>query len=152
MGVRTFEAAAFLRDRKTDTVAVKKLFAGSIEENLNINKIISAAKFYKNYCIAVAGVEAPDMRLICSKAADELLNIENVDASFVVFVNRSSVNISARSFGKINVQLIMEALGGGGHQSMAACQLGEISTDEAVEKLKGAINAYMEKKQGGQNP
>lgn len=154
VGVRTFEAAAFLRDRKTDTVAVKKLFAGSIEENLNINKIISAAKFYKNYCIAVAGVEAPDMRLICSKAADELLNIENVDASFVVFVNRSSVNISARSFGKINVQLIMEALGGGGHQSMAACQLGEISTDEAVEKLKGAINAYMEKtqKQGGQNP
>ncbi len=153
VGVRTFEAAAFLRDRKTDTVAVKKLFAGSIEENLNISKIISSAKFYQNYCIAVAGFEAPDMRLICSKAADELLNIENVDASFVVFTSRSSVNISARSFGKVNVQLIMEQLGGGGHQSMAACQLGDVTTDEAVEKLKGAIGAYMEKiqKQGGQH-
>jgi c-di-AMP phosphodiesterase-like protein len=153
VGVRTFEAAAFLRDRKTDTVAVKKLFAGSIEENLNIGKIISSAKFYQNYCIAVAGFEAPDMRLICSKAADELLNIENVDASFVIFNNRSSVNISARSFGKVNVQLIMEQLGGGGHQSMAACQLGDVTTDEAVEKLKGAIGAYMEKiqKQGGQH-
>ena len=153
VGGRTFEAAAFLRDRKTDTVAVKKLFAGSIEDNLNISKIISSAKFYQNYCIAVAGFEAPDMRLICSKAADELLNIENVDASFVVFTSRSSVNISARSFGKVNVQLIMEQLGGGGHQSMAACQLGDVTTDEAVEKLKGAIGAYMEKiqKQGGQH-
>ena len=154
VGVRTFEAAAFLRDRKTDTVAVKKLFSGSIEENLNVNRIVSAATFYKNYCIAVAGIEAPDLRLICSKAADELLNIENVDASFVVYVNQSAVNISARSFGKINVQLIMEALGGGGHQSMAACQLADTTPEEAVEKLKEAISAYMEKvqKQGGQNP
>ena len=153
VGVRTFEAAAFLRDRKTDTVAVKKLFSGSIEENLNVNRIISGATFYKNYCIAVAGIEAPDLRLICSKAADELLNIENVDASFVVFSNQSAVNISARSFGKINVQLIMEALGGGGHQSMAACQMADATPEEAVEKLKEAINAYMEKvqKQGGQN-
>ena len=132
---------------------MKKLFSGSIEENLNVNRIISGATFYKNYCIAVAGIEAPDLRLICSKAADELLNIENVDASFVVFSNQSAVNISARSFGKINVQLIMEALGGGGHQSMAACQMADATPEEAVEKLKEAINAYMEKvqKQGGQN-
>ena len=152
VGVRTFEAAAFLRDRKTDTVAVKKLFAGSIEENLKISQIVAGAKFYKNYCIAVAGIESPDLRLICSKAADELLNIENVDASFVVFVNGSSVSISARSFGKINVQLIMESLGGGGHQSMAACQLADTVPEEAVERLREAISAYMEKtqKQGGQ--
>ena len=145
VGVRTFEAAAFLRDRKTDTVAVKKLFAGTIEENLNVSAIISGARFYKNYCIAVAEVRTQDMRLICSRAADELLNIENVDASFVVFDNQSTVNISARSFGKINVQLIMEALGGGGHQSMAACQLTGVTTEEAVEKLRDAINSYMEK-------
>ncbi|MBQ6117876.1 MAG: DHH family phosphoesterase, partial [Clostridia bacterium] len=141
VGVRTFEAAAFLRDRKTDTVAVKKLFAGSIEENVSVSKIMAAATFYKNYCIAVAPEEVPDMRLICSKAADELLNIENVDASFVVYENSGSVSISARSFGKINVQLIMEALGGGGHQSMAACQLADVSTGEAAEKLREAINA-----------
>ena len=153
VGVRTFEAAAFLRDRKTDTVAVKKLFAGSIEENVNVSKIVAAAKFYKNYCISVAPFEAPDLRLICSKAADELLNIENVDASFVIYNNSGVVNISARSFGKINVQLIMEALGGGGHQSMAACQLPDTAPEEAAEKLKEAINAYMEKthQQGGQN-
>ena len=154
VGVRTFEAAAFLRDRKTDTVAVKKLFAGTIEENLNVSRIMAGARFYKNYCIAVAGIEAPDMRLICSKAADELLHIENVDASFVVYASGPSVNISARSYGKINVQLIMEALGGGGHQSMAACQLADTAPEAAVEKLKEAISAYMEKtqKQGGQNP
>ena len=145
VGVRTFEAAAFLRDRKTDTVAVKKLFAGTIEENLNVSAIIAGARFYKNYCIAVAENQTQDMRLICSKAADELLNIENVDASFVVFNNQSTVNISARSFDKINVQLIMEALGGGGHQSMAACQLTDVTTEEAVEKLRDAINSYMEK-------
>ena len=82
-----------------------------------------------------------------------MLNIENVDASFVIYNNNGVVNISARSFGKINVQLIMEALGGGGHQSMAACQLPDTSPEEAAEKLKEAINAYMEKthQQGGQN-
>lgn len=145
VGVRTFEAAAFLRDRKTDTVAVKKLFAGTIEENVGVSRIMAAAKFYKNYCIAVAEEQLPEMRLLCSKAADELLNIENVDASFVVYENNGAVNISARSFGKVNVQLIMERLGGGGHQSMAACQLPGETAEKATEQLRAAINAYLEK-------
>ena len=145
VGVRTFEAAAFLRDRKTDTVAVKKLFSGTIEENVSISKIVAGAKFYKNYCVAVAQERFPEMRLLCSRAADELLNIENVDASFVVYENNGAVNISARSFGKINVQLIMEDLGGGGHQSMAACQLPGVTAAEATERLRAAINGYLDK-------
>ena len=145
VGVRTFEAAAFLQNRKADTVAVKKLFAGTIEENVSIGKIVAAAKFYKNYCIAVAEEHSPEMRLICSKAADELLNIENMDASFVIYENNGAVNISARSFGKVNVQLIMERLGGGGHQSMAACQLTDVTPAEATEKLRAAIGGYLEK-------
>ena len=145
VGVRTFEAAAFLRDRKTDTVAVRKLFSGSVEENINVSRIITAAKFYKNYCISVVDFDVPSLRLVASKAADELLDIENVDASFVISHNGGEVYISARSLGRINVQLIMERLGGGGHQSMAACQLKDTTVQDALQQLKESIKIYFEK-------
>ncbi|MBR3768576.1 MAG: DHH family phosphoesterase [Clostridia bacterium] len=143
VGVRTFEAAAYLKDCKMDTVTVKKLFAGTVEENVSVSKLISSAEFYDRYVISVADKDQTISRLIASKAADELLNIEGVDASFVVYVQDDVINVSARSFGVINVQLIMEAFGGGGHHSMAACQCSDISIDLFVQKLNDAVKAYI---------
>lgn len=142
VGVRTFEAAAYLKDCKSDTVKVKKFFSGSVEENIGVSKIISAAVFYDNFAIAVAPSNQKVTRLISSKAADELLNIEGVDASFVLSSYNGSVNISARSLGVVNVQLIMEQFGGGGHQSMAACQISDADINDIVEKLKSALSQY----------
>ncbi len=143
VGVRTFEAAAYLKDCKADTVAVKQFFMGTVEENIGVSRLISGASFYNGYAVAVADENAEASRLVTSKAADELLNISGVDASFVVSRNNNTVYISARSLGKINVQLIMEKFGGGGHQSMAACQLNDIDTATAVGKLKNAVDEYL---------
>ena len=142
VGVRTFEAAAYLKDCKADTVEVKQLFAGSVEDNINVSRLIAGAGFYDRFAIAVADDETVVTRLISSKAADELLNIAGVDASFVVSTANETVYISARSLGRINVQLIMEKFGGGGHQSMAACQIPGTDVEAAVSKLKDAVNEY----------
>lgn len=151
VGVRTFEAAAFLKDCKSDTVKVKKFFSGSVEENIGVSKIISAAEFYGNFAVAVAPSNQRVTRLISSKAADELLNIEGVDASFVLSSYNDTVNISARSLGLVNVQLIMEQFGGGGHQSMAACQVSGENVFSVVEKLKIILSRYNtnDRNQGG---
>ena len=139
-GVRTFEAAAFLRSRGADTVEVKRLFSNSIDTYKVKYKLVSEAEIF-NYCaIASADGNIPDIRIASAQAADELLGIENVKASFVMYKTGKTVNISARSLGDLNVQIIMEALGGGGHQTMAACQLEGVSMDEAREKLLSIIN------------
>lgn len=139
-GVRTFEAAAFLRSRGADTVEVKRLFSNSIDTYKVKYKLVSEAEIF-NYCaIASADSNIPDIRIASAQAADELLGIENVKASFVMYKTGKTVNISARSLGDLNVQIIMEALGGGGHQTMAACQLEGVSMDEAREKLLSIIN------------
>lgn len=145
VGVRTFEAAAFLREKKADTVVVRKLFAGTAEENINIGKIINTAKFYNNYVIARADFAHPQLRLLCSKAADSMLDIKDIDASFVLSEANGSVSCSARSLGKVGVHLIMEKFGGGGHQSMAACRMDNCTLDEAEQKLVSAIREYYEK-------
>ncbi|MBR5410775.1 MAG: DHH family phosphoesterase [Clostridia bacterium] len=144
VGVRTFDAASYLKSLKADTVAVRKLFAGSAEDNIQINNVVNGAKYFGRYAIAVADNNGPSARLICSKAADELLNIENVDASFVISSFGGAINISARSLGRVNVQLIMEKLGGGGHHSMAAVQLPDLTVEQAEEQLKEAIETYMD--------
>ena len=144
VGVRTFDAASYLKSNKADTVAVRKLFAGSAEDNIQINNVVNAAKYYDRYAIAVSTAGGPSARLICSKAADELLTIENVDASFVISAFNDSVNISARSLGRINVQLIMEKLGGGGHHSMAAAQIAGVTPKEAESRLQAAIEEYLD--------
>lgn len=144
VGVRTFEAAAYLKDRKADTVVVRKLFFGTVDENISVSKLISAASYYDRYAVAVAENENIS-RLISSKTADELLTITGVDASFVVSKCDDTVYISARSLGAINVQLIMEQFGGGGHQSMAACQRKNISIKDAVDELNDAVRKYIEK-------
>lgn len=140
-GVRTFQAAAYLRDCKADPVSVRKLFAGTAKENTEINELVSSAEMYGSCAVAVTEQTDGATRLICSKAADELLTISGVDASFVIYPLGEKVSISARSYGRINVQLIMEKLGGGGHLSMAAAQL-TCSIGEAKEKLLSAISEY----------
>ncbi len=141
-GVRTFESAAFLRNCGANTVAVKGFFQNNIDVYKLRAEIVSLSTVYGRMAISFTEDTSDFVRLASAQAADELLGIEKVDASFVLFVTGSTVNISARSYGKVNVQLIMEALGGGGHLSMAACQLENIDINSAVEKLKEAIDTY----------
>lgn len=147
-GVSTFEAAAYLKKIGADTISVKKLFDTSIESKMKRAEIISAATIYRSRCaVSVVEENYPGLRVICSQAADEMLYIKNVDASFTVYPIENGWSISARSLGKVNVQVIMENMGnkiddGGGHQSMAGAQLYDISLEEVVEKLHKAIDDY----------
>ena len=142
-GVRTFEASAFLRNRGADPVTVKKLFAGSMETYKLRAEIVSSAELYDDDCaIAINDTVNENTRLASAQAADEMLGISGVLGSFVVCRYGSEFNISARSLGSMNVQVIMEKLGGGGHRTMAACQLRVDSFEDAVEQLKNAIDEY----------
>lgn len=138
-GVRTFEAAAFLRKKGADTVETKQLFASSLEVHKQKYNIVSNAKVVGGCAVAVTDEQSRNIRLIAAQAADELLTVENVAASFVVFKTGELINVSARSFGKLNVQLVMELLGGGGHRNMAAAQLRDVSVAEVEKKLVEAI-------------
>ena len=143
-GVRTFEAAAYLKSRGADTVRVKKMFASTLESQKLRNEILSTSSNYRGCAIVSTDLRVPDVRIIASQAADELLNISDVDASFVLFETADCINISARSLGQINVQVVMERLGGGGHQTMAASQLANVSIEEALRQLRSAIDEYFE--------
>lgn len=143
-GVRTFEAAAFLKKMGADTVAVKLLFSNSIDSYRRKTQIVAAAKIHNRCAVAAADFRSDDIRLVAPQAADELLSISDVDASFVLYKTGSTVNISARSLGAVNVQVIMEKLGGGGHQTMAAAQLEGVSVEEAVKALFRAIDERTE--------
>ncbi len=134
-GVRTFEAAAYLRRIGADTVRVKGLFSGSIEAYRTRTQIVSSAELTGRYAIAIAPEGVADIRLAAPQAADELLSISHVEAAFVIYATGGAVSISARSLGAVNVQVIMEQLGGGGHQTMAATQITGITTEEARERL-----------------
>ncbi|MDR0917867.1 MAG: DHH family phosphoesterase [Oscillospiraceae bacterium] len=122
-GSRTFEAAAYLRKIGADTVEVKRLFSSSIESFRRRMQFVSKAEIHGKYAIAVISDTFDDIRLVAPQVADELLNVSGVEGSFVIFKMQESVNISARSLGTFNVQIIMEKLGGGGHQNMAAVQI-----------------------------
>ncbi|HHX57957.1 MAG TPA: RNA/single-stranded DNA exonuclease [Clostridiales bacterium] len=139
-GVRTFEAAASLRKLGADTISVKKLFSSSIESYQCRSNLVANAEIHNNCAIAISDLNSEEIRFIAPQAADELLGIANVDASFVIFKSNGSINISARSLGNINVQVIMEKLGGGGHQTMAATQLVDVDTGRAKKMLISAIN------------
>ena len=143
-GVRTFEAAAYLRSRGADTVEVKKLFSTDLEINKYRNQIVDSASEYESCAISVADPFIPNIRLITSQAADELLNVDGVKGSFVIFKIDDTVCISARSFGEMNVQVIMEKFGGGGHRTMAAAQIPNSQTDDILKKLKDEIKSYFE--------
>lgn len=145
-GVRTFEAAAFLRKKGADTVVVRNVFANSLENYRDKSRLVAAARIYKHCAITVADQPIRNSRVVCAQAADDLLSIEDTYASFVISaIDLHSVNISARSFGKINVQVVMEKLGGGGHQTMAAAQLTGVTLQEARDKLIKALDDVLEK-------
>ena len=143
-GVRTFEAAAYLRSLGADTVAVKKMFSESLDMYRQKNDLVACAELYRDTAIAVTEENMSSRRAAAAQAADDLLSVQGVRASFVVSPIGQEINISARSFGEINVQLIMESLGGGGHQTMAATQLRDVSPAQAKKQLRDAIDAYLE--------
>lgn len=141
-GVRTFEAAAYLRRMGADTVVVKKLFAGSMETYQRRSSLVTAAEIYRRCAIAVTEIPMEDIRVVAPQAADELLGINNVDASFVLYREGEVVHVSARSMGGMNVQLIMEKLGGGGHLSMAGAQVKAKDCSKVKKQLLEAIDEY----------
>ena len=129
----TFEAAAYLKSCGADTLKVSKFFCSDPETSKKINKVIFDSVVYKNvYSVSAVKDNVDKIRLIASKAADEMLRVSGIKASFVLYEENSKACISARSMGEVNVQLLMEALGGGGHQTMAACQIKD--TDLATLK------------------
>ncbi len=143
-GARTFDAAAYLRRKGADTVKVKRLFSDSIDAYKEKYKLISNAQILGDFAIAATDSEFPDIRISASQAADELLSIQGVNASFVIYPAGGIMNISARSLGDINVQLIMEKLGGGGHLTMAGAQLDKVSSDQARDMLIAAIQKVIQ--------
>jgi c-di-AMP phosphodiesterase-like protein len=141
-GVRTFEAAAYLRRMGADTVEVRKFFSSSMEAFQRRARLVSSAEIYRGCAISLNTTLSGDIKVVASQAADELLGISNVDASFVLYEYDGGINISARSMGKLNVQVIMESLGGGGHLTMAAAQLADLSIEDARQRLLEAIDQY----------
>ena len=143
-GVRTFEAAAFLRKLGADTVAVRNLFSSSIETYQQKSRLVANAELYHNCAIATSDIKAEEIRMAAPQAADELLGISGVSASFVLFELNGVVNVSARSLGNFNVQVIMEKLGGGGHQTMAGVQLEGVGLESARQSLCEAIDEFIQ--------
>jgi len=143
-GFRTFEAAAYLRKFGADPVSLKKIFRSDFDSFVRRTEFIQSADFYKdNIAISVwNGEPFDDAKAVMSQAADELLSIEGVEASFVLYTVGDSVHISSRSLGSINVQFIMENLGGGGHMTNAGAQI-QGTLEEAKTKLIAAIDKYL---------
>lgn len=140
-GVRTFEAASFLRKQGADTVEVKKLFSNDLDTYLKRYDIIKTAVIKNNIAIAISPDSMHDS-VIASQAADELINVTGILASFVLYRMENDILISGRSSGDVNVQLILEELGGGGHLTMAGTGLKTASMEEALLKLENAIDNY----------
>ena len=140
-GERTFDAAARLRRTGADTAEVKKLLQTDMEDAIARYKILQSAKLYRK--VALAAPKEPQNRIVAAQAADELLNISGVEASIVVARdNKGKTFASARSIGELNVQLIMERLGGGGNRSAAAAQFDDCDVKEAVKRVYAAIDEY----------
>ena len=146
-GVRTFEAAAFLRRNGADVVRVRKLFRDRLEDYRARAEAIQKAEIYHGaFAISVCpseGLESPTV--VGAQAANELLDIVGIKASFILTQMGDTIYFSARSIDEINVQIIMERLGGGGHRTIAGAQLKGATIDEAREKLKDLITDMMEK-------
>lgn len=140
-GVRTFEAAAYLRRNGADVTRIRKAFRSDMNEYLEKAKAISETEFYMNqYAFAACdaqGVESPT--ILGAQVANELLEINGIKASFVFTDNKGKVFISARSIDELNVQVVMEKLGGGGHMSVAGAQLAGVSIDEAMQRVKEVL-------------
>lgn len=142
-GVRTFEAAAYLRKKGVDILKVKKWFQSNLENYNVIADIVKEAEIVNNSIgISIYEKEDKDANIICAKAADELLTISNITASFVLGKQGDKICVSGRSVGDINVQVILEKLGGGGHITVAGAQIEDMTLEEAKQELIIRINEY----------
>ncbi|MBQ3898717.1 MAG: DHH family phosphoesterase [Lachnospiraceae bacterium] len=145
-GVRTFEAAAFLRRCGADVTRVRKMFRADAGEYKAKADAVSQAEIYReSFAISVCtAYDVPSPTVIGAQAANELLNIRGIRASFVLTDFQGKIYVSARSIDEVNVQLIMERMGGGGHMNVAACQIEGIGIDEAIGELKKTIDEMIE--------
>ena len=144
-GGRTFEAAAFLRRSGADTAEVQRLFQGDLKDMVTKYDIIRRAEMYRSN-IAVSVVEEPGVdRVAAAQAADDLLTLKGVQASFVIYAAEGAVLMSARSLGEINVQVILEALGGGGNSTTAGARIEDTDPESVRQQLIGVLDAYFEK-------
>ena len=146
-GVRTFEAAAFLRRNGADVSRVRKLFREDAQEYKARADAVSQAEIYKQYfAISICMAEdLPSPTVIGAQAANELLNIRGIKASFVLTDYQGKIYVSARSIDEVNVQIVMERMGGGGHMNVAACQMEGMGIVEAIGVLKHTIDDMLEK-------
>ena len=148
-GVRTFEAAAYLRKYGIDIIKVKKWFQSDLETYNKVTEIIKTTEIVKESIgIAIYDKEDKDANLICAKTADELLTIGNITASFVLGNDGEKITISGRSIGDINVQLILEKMGGGGHITLAGAQIVGKTLQETKQEVIQKINEYFELEMG----
>ncbi len=147
-GVRTFEAAAYLRRNDVDTIKIKKLFQIDMDTFMSKCSIIENVRELRKSVAVATCVQQndEDMQLIVAQATDELLNITNITSAFVLCDMGNSTIISARSLGDTNVQVIMEKLGGGGHLTIAGAQLEGVTLDDALSMLAAAVDEYIENK------
>lgn len=145
-GSRTFDAASYLRSHGADTVLVQRFLREDLEQYVKRSKLIENSKIYKKgIAIAKAGVDQTFGQVLIAQAADTLLSMNNIIASFVISKRQDGkVSISARSLGDVNVQIIMESLDGGGHLTNAATQIEGKTIDEVEQLLKDAIDDYLE--------
>ena len=147
-GVRTFEAAAYLRKCGVDIIKVKKWFQSDFEGFNKIADIVKASEIVNDsIAISIYPENEENSNLLCAKAADELLTISSITASFVLGISDGKVFISGRSIGDINVQMILEKLGGGGHITLAGAQLTEITLEDAKSLLINKINEYFKEQE-----
>ena len=142
-GERTFEAAAVLRQWGAETVEVKKLLQNDFQDTMSKYQIIKAARLYRQE-IAIAALNNTTSRMLAAQAADEMLNISGIMASFVLYPDGEQVIISARSIGDANVQVILEPLGGGGNTATAGAQIPNCSVKEALDRLVASIDQFYE--------
>ena len=142
-GERTFEAAAALRRLGADTTEVKLLLQNDFQDTMTKYQIIKSSRLYRQE-IAIAALNTPTSRILAAQAADELLNISGITASFVLYPDGDQVIISARSIGSANVQMILEPLGGGGNTATAGAQVKNADVKEVLDRLVESIDRFYE--------
>ncbi len=144
--VRTFEAAAFLRRNGADVTRVRKMFREDAVEYKAKADAVSQAEIYRN-AYAISTCTSDDIQsptVVGAQAANELLNIRGVKASFILTEYQNQIYVSARSIDEVNVQIIMEKMGGGGHLNIAGCQLNGVSISEGIGILKATLDKMIE--------
>ncbi len=142
-GERTFEAAAFLRQLGADTTEVKKLLQNDFQDTMEKYQIIKSSRLYRQE-LAIAALNSGTSRTLAAQAADELLNISGITASFVLYPDNDQIVVSARSIGNINVQMVLEPLGGGGNSATAGAQIPGSTVKEVLDKLVSSIDRFYE--------